>query len=180
MGLFFKKKKKDPEPTPQPPKDEYELYAEFAKFAKDEESKKYYTAQADREYQTDLKKLYALYDKIRERYTVINNVGSFFDASADMLIADCLEAFDLNMKTREKAKYYGLELVTMATELKTLAMVYEKRQEYNQAAMFCAMAIENGFTSDGTAGGMRGRLARMIKKGNIELTDQLRDILEIQ
>lgn len=180
MGLFNFKKKKTADIHAQiEPKDEYEEFIEFARSINDVDMENYYSALADKDHQNNMKKFYALCDKIKERYTVISNVCSFSDPSVDMLIADCLEAFELNVKIQEKAKQYKQAVSVHSFELKTLAMIYEKQQEYEQAAMFCIMAIENGFTSDGTTGGMRGRLARMIKKGNLELTDQLRKILEI-
>lgn len=171
MGLFdFIKKKPDKASQPQ---------TQYVPQFKDETEKRWYEARADKQYQEDLHRYYALCEKINERYTVQNTVGSFSDESANVLIAECVEAFELNMKLKEKMEYYEGTEFKSSPVLKTLAMVYEKRGEFERAATICVMAIESGFPADGTAGGMRGRLARMIKKGGLELTEPLRKILEI-
>ena len=59
-----------------------------------------------------------------------------------------------------------------------LAIVYEKRGQYDFAANVCQKAISYGFTSDRTKGGMYGRLARICKKGKLEITNYI-DISDI-
>lgn len=175
MGLFnFGKKKKVKNATV-----EQEQFDHSQMFEHDEQARRWYEARADKQYQEDLNKYYEFYNKINERYTVISNVGSFLDEPANILISECIEAFKLNLKIREKREYYEQAKFDQAPEMKTLSMVYEKRGEYDQAALVCAMAVDSGFPADGTAGGMRGRLARMIKKGNLELTDQFKKTLEL-
>lgn len=173
MGLFnFGKKKKAIQVRIEPV--DSRLDAEYK-----EARERYEEALGDSQYQEDLHRYFDLCNKINERYTVINTIGSFSDESTNTLIAECEEAFDIDVGIKEKREYYERTEFNQAPEMKTLAMVYEKRGEYEKAAMVCIMAINDGFPADGTAGGMRGRLARMIKKGNLELTEQLRKILEI-
>lgn len=45
-----------------------------------------------------------------------------------------------------------------------LAMIYEKRKDYQQAINVCREALANGITKDGSKGGFVGRAARMAKK----------------
>ena len=139
----------------------------------------YDEAHADAEYQAKLSQYHALYSKIQEAYSVINNIGAFSDEAGDSLIVYCVDALQIEADIKEKREYYENRIFDMSPICKTLAMVYEKRGEYQRAATICVYAIENGYTADGTAGGMRGRLSRMIKKGNLPLTDNLKNILNI-
>ncbi len=140
---------------------------------------RYDEAQADKEYQDKLSQLYELLTHIQEAYSVINNVGSFSDVVGDNLIESCAKTLMLEAEIKEKREYYENCTFDMSPPCKTLAMVFEKRGEYQRAATICVYAIENGYTNDGTKGGMRGRLAKMIKKGNLPLTDNLKNILNI-
>lgn len=173
MWLFGKKKKKSDE------EEWAEVISYGANNAQDEESKRYYEALTDREYQANLSILYDLITEIKETYTVINNVSSFSSEAGDRLIDRCADAINLDIELAAKRRYYQEAEVAYSDPAKTLAMVFEKRGEYENAAAVCVLAIENGFTSDGTNGGMRGRLARMIKKGNLALTDDYRKILNL-
>lgn len=58
-----------------------------------------------------------------------------------------------------------------------LAMVYEKRGEYKQAAQVCIEALQADQADDGTKGGMQARLQRMIKKGKFEPTQEMMEFL---
>lgn len=136
-------------------------------------------AQADTEYQKQITKYIELMTQIQEAYSVINNVGSFLDDAGDALIEKCVEAMNIEMEIREKQEYYNDCIFNMSQPCKTLAMIFEKRGEFQRAATICVYAIENGYTSDGTKGGMKGRLARMIKKGSLPLTDNLKKILDL-
>ena len=133
--------------------------------------------QADAEYQSDLNTFYALLTHIREMYSVIGSVGSFSDEAGGRLIDSCAEAIEIEEKIREKREYYENTHFEMSEPRKTLAMIYEKRGDYEHAANVCAFAIRSGYPKDGTDGGMRGRMARMIKKGNLPLTDAYKEVL---
>lgn len=45
-----------------------------------------------------------------------------------------------------------------------LAIIYEKRKEYDKAIEVCMHAIQLGFSRDSTSGQMPGRMARLMKK----------------
>ena len=139
----------------------------------------YDKAQRDKKYQKDLTHYFKLVTQIQETYSVINNVGSFSNDAGDNLIESCAEAMAIEADIREKRQYYENQVFDMSPVCKTLAMIFEKRCEYQRAATVCVYAIENGYTNDGTKGGMRGRLARMIKKGDLPLTDNLKNILNL-
>lgn len=184
FSLLKKKKHQEPEvkvniqvmPEPEPQQEEYTGYddAEYKKALQ-----RYDEKQADKTYLNKEAKYYELTMKINEAYSVINNVGSFSDAAGDNLIKMCIDALDIEADIKEKREYYENHIFDMSPICKTLAMIYEKRGEYQRAATMCVYAIENGYPSDGTKGGMRGRLARMIKKGDLPLTDNLKNILNL-
>lgn len=171
--FFFKKKKKAPTDEMD------EVIAWGVENAKDDSERRYYGALADKQYQADSTRHYNLVNYIRERYSVLNALGSFSGADGDELIDRCAEAINLDIELKPKREYYENQEFNMSEPAKTLVMVFEKREEYESAAAVCALAIENGFTADGTAGGMRGRLARLIKKGNLPLTDSFKKILNL-
>lgn len=139
----------------------------------------YDEAQRDKEYQKKLTQYYELITQIQEAYSVINSLGAFSGNAGDNLIESCAEAIGLELDIRGKRQYYENQVFDMSPACKTLAMILEKRCEYQRAATICVYAIENGYANDGTKGGMRGRLARMIKKGNLPLTDNLKTILNL-
>ena len=171
MGLF-KKKKSNADLIDN-------VVAWSIKNAQDEETKRYYEAQADKQYQAALSALYALETEIQETYSVLTNVGSFNSEAGDKLVERCVAAIELDNSIREKRDYYDKSKYEYSVPHKILSMVYEKRGEYQRAAMVCVLAIEKGYTKDSTNGGMRGRLARMIKKGNLPISEQMKEILNI-
>lgn len=59
------------------------------------------------------------------------------------------------------------------TPFKRLAMIREKIGDYEGAALACVQQLRLGIEEDGTKGGMRGRLVRMLKKGNFPPDSQV-------
>jgi vacuolar-type H+-ATPase catalytic subunit A/Vma1 len=173
MGLFWKKKDKKADNNVE------DVIAWNIKNAQDEETRRYYEAQADKEYQTTIAEFYAILTEIKETYSVITNVASFNSEAGDRLIALCAEAIHRDDAIREKRDYYNSTKCEYCEPYKILSMTYEKREDYQRAATVCVLAIQKGYTKDGTSGGMRGRLARMIKKGNLPLSDNMKEILNI-
>lgn len=174
MGLFKKKTKKKSDAEVWD-----EVIARGIETAQDEDTKRYFEGQADKQYQAALSASYAIETEIKETYSVITNVGSFGGEAGDKLIDRCVEAINLDDSIREKRAYYDRNKYEYSTPHKILSMVYEKREDYQRAAMVCVLAIEKGYTKDGTNGGMRGRLARMIKKGDLPISEQMKEILNI-
>lgn len=176
MGLF-KKKKKVPEKPAASTFDE--VYEWGIKNAQSEEERRYYEAQADKQYQAAQAEYCALLTEIKETYTVINNVSSFSSEAGDRLLDRCVEGVNMENYLSEKWAYYDSAKHEYSEPHKMLSMIYEKRGDYQRAASVCVLAIQKGFTKDGTNGGMRGRLARMIKKGNLPISDQMKEILNL-
>ena len=62
---------------------------------------------------------------------------------------------------------------------KRLAMICEKREDYERRGGDRALtALRDGATNDGSQSGMAGRLRRMLKKGRLQPTDEMRQYLE--
>jgi hypothetical protein len=170
MGWFWKKRQSN---------NAEDMIARSIRLASTEEDRRYWESQADKEYQAARSLFYDLCTEIKEQYSVINNVGSFDNEEGNKLIASCVEAIYIDDSTREKRDYYDSAKYEYCEPYKILSMVYEKRGEFQRAATVCVMAIDKGYTKDGTNGGMRGRLARMIKKGNLPLSDNMKEILNL-
>lgn len=174
MGLFDKRKQKAAEREAEQAREPSAHEIEYRNALR-----LYDEAHADISYQHDLIRCYDLLTKIREDYSVINSLSSFDSELADRLIDNCATTIIFETKLKDKREYYENRKFDISEGAKILAMVFEKRGEYDNAAAVCVMATENGFPADGTKGGMRGRLARMIKKGNLSITDEMKKILEI-
>ena len=173
MGLFWKKKDKKPGNNSE------DIIAWNIKNAQDEETKRYYEALSDKEYQTTKAEFYAILTEIKETYSVLTNIASFNSEAGDRLINLCAEAIYRDDAIREKRAYYDSSKYEYCEPYKILSMAYEKREDYQRAATVCVVAIQKGYTKDGTSGGMRGRLARMIKKGDLPTSDQMKEILNL-
>lgn len=133
-------------------------------------------ARADKTYQKLEKKSVELHEKIEEAYAVLRNLDDYQSANADKFISMCEKYFDMTTELkpyREKYEYMPL----YADPYKRLAMVYEKREDYYNAAMICVRSINDGLPNDGPKSSMRNRLSRMIKKGKLEPTDEMKIIL---
>lgn len=174
MAFFWKKKEEKSRAEI-----EREVISWQVENAQDEETRRYFEAQADKQYQEALSEFYTLTTTIKETYSVLTNLASYDGGAAERLIARCATAMELDDSIREKRAYYDNAKYEYCEPYKILAMLYEKRGEYQRAAMVCVLAIEKGYTKDGTSGGMRGRLARMIKKGDLPISEQMKEILSI-
>ena len=135
-------------------------------------------AHADTQYQEDIARYYRLITSIREQYQVINTLSTFDSAAGERLIADCVEAINIEQETHEKHEYYENHRFDISEPSLTLARIYEKLGDYERAAAVCAMAIQNGYTG-GQGGGMRGKLAQIIKKGDLPLTEDMKELLNL-
>lgn len=61
-----------------------------------------------------------------------------------------------------------------------LAMLYEKRKQYDKAVDVCCAAIRAGAVADGSSGRMFGRLARMMSKAGMEMTPEIDGLMKLQ
>ena len=114
--------------------------------------------------------------KIDESYSVINSLNAFGEAAGDKFIKHCEKHIQLSKDLEPYWKKYEMTYY-WGEVYKRLAMAYEKRGDYFNSAQSCVRAIQDGYTDDKTTGGYRGRLARMIKKGKFEPTEEMQKIL---
>ena len=114
--------------------------------------------------------------KIEESYSVINSLNAFGDTAGDKFLEQCEKHISLSKKIEPYWKKYEVN-ISWGGIYKRIAMAYEKRGDYYNSALSCVRAKNEGFTNDGTNGGYRGRLARMIKKGKFEPTEEMQKIL---
>ncbi len=135
-------------------------------------------AHSDTQYQETIARYYNLLTSIREQYQVIKTLSTFDSNAGRRLIADCVEAINIEQETHEKHEYYENRRFDISEPSLTLAQIYETLGDYERATAVCAMAIQNGFTG-GQGGGMRGRLAHIIKKGDLPLTEDMKELLNL-
>lgn len=131
------------------------------------------SCELDDKYWQILQTHFKLLKKIKMNYTIVMNLGDEFSPQIDKVIQDCKTDISL---APEIYNYYSkrANLDNMSIEyciptydsFKRLAIIYEKRKEYQKAIDVCQKAIEIGFYKDGTDGQMPGRMARLYKKMN--------------
>ena len=127
----------------------------------------------EKQYYSVCTKHYKNIEKINMLYTVANNLTSPNSPEMQKVIELCQKDIELAPQImnyyKELANYYKNDLdeyITNYVSFQKLAIIYEKRKEYQKAIDVCKLAIQIGFYKDGTAGQMPGRLARLIKKAN--------------
>lgn len=121
-----------------------------------------------------------LYEEIEADYAVLQQLGITSNSQTDALEKKCLTAISTLEMLIPLWKKYNQPLQTICTPAKRLAMIREKQGRYEDAAMACKMALDLNMPQDGTAGGMRGRLARMVKKANMEITPEIQKYLTVE
>lgn len=116
---------------------------------------------------------FKLLEKIRMNYTIVMNLGDEFSPQMDEVITDCKRDIAIAQEyynyCKEEADYYNEPIehyLPIYESFKRLAIIYEKRKEYDKALEVCQKAIDIGFYKDGTAGQIPGRMARLYKKLN--------------
>lgn len=115
-------------------------------------------------------------EKLEVQWSVISNMKQYnhpltkeFESTCKLNIAQFYEYMEYEFKQ-------GIEPPKHVPAFVRLAMLYDKQGEYEKAINTCVAAIKAGAIEDGTKGKMYGRLARMIKKSGIEVSD---DILKL-
>lgn len=134
------------------------------------------------EYENDLnakrlnKRYSDLFVEIGQRYTALNKSVGFSGREGTILIRQCDEAISLYNELIPIWKKYE-EDIGLCPFYAKKAMICEKRGEYDRAAQVCVTAIRAGFDEDGTKGKMQGRLARMLKKGRLQPTPEMKQMM---
>lgn len=126
----------------------------------------------DKNYLSASKKYFDGMEEIETNWSVLYNLNCFTGARADKFIADCKKNINDFYSWQEIAKTYGEDSPPSVPAFKRLAMIYEKQGLYENSIAVCREAILACACSDGTKGGMKGRLARMIKKSGRTPTDE--------
>lgn len=122
------------------------------------------------------RKYYTMLQKLEDRYKELNNAGSFAGRPGSNLISLCQDTAALFLELVPLWQKYE-EPIPRCPAFSRQAMIHEKREEYEKAAAVCVVAIRAGFPDDGTKGGMPARLKRMIKKGNLHLSEDVMDLI---
>lgn len=129
----------------------------------------------EKEYRPIFKKHEMLMEQIGAAYAIANELKTPDSPEIDHVIALCREDIALAPQIREYWKkrddIFKNEESSVPKNYPTfsrLAIIYEKRKEYQNAIDVCSQAVELGFTSDRTEGGMIGRAARLTRKLNQE------------
>lgn len=127
----------------------------------------------DDKYDKVLNMHFKLLEKIKMNYTVVMNLGDEFSPQMESVIEDCKRDISIAKEVynyyMEKAKLDNQPLedyIPNYESFKRLAIIYEKRKEYQKALDVCQKSIDIGFYKDGTDGQIPGRMARLYKKLN--------------
>ena len=127
----------------------------------------------NKKYEDVINTHYKLLERIRMNYTIVNNLGDVFSPQMDSVIRDCEKDIAIAQEfynyCKEEANHYKGQLddyIPIYESFKRLAIIYEKRKEYQKALDICQKAIDIGFYKDGTPGQIPGRMARLYKKLN--------------
>lgn len=127
------------------------------------------------EYESVMRKHEQLMEQIGAAYAIVNELKSADAPEMDRVIQLCKEDIALASTVREYWIKYdkicggsGSSVPKNYPTFSRLAIIYEKRKQYQAAIDVCAQAVSLGFTSDRTDGGMIGRAARLKRKLNQE------------
>lgn len=127
----------------------------------------FFQAWHDQEHQDYLREYYALIEEIESDYSVfINGMGG--ENAGEKLEEKCLRGMMLFTALVQSWQKYQRQIPPSSPPFKRLSMLREKKGDYIGAAMVCIQQMRLGAFGDSTKAGMRGRLARLIKRGKLE------------
>ena len=173
-SFFSSKPKREPVEVPleisiRVKHDEDEMYVS------DEERHKremFHQQMNDEEYKTALKEYFDAMEKMNHQWSVIYNLKDYSSKRAERFEIMCAQQIDRFLTINQKWSQYE-NPAPRTDAFKLLSILYERQGRIDDAANVCLKSIEYGYESDGTKGGMRGRLARLIKKGaDAEIPDE--------
>ena len=129
------------------------------------DSAAYYVAQ--QRYTQATAKFFSGYERIEALYSEAYHKKDFFCTQADECVAICKWLIaDVQQFINANEEQYK-EVPPSFPPFFRLSMIYERRGQFPEALDVCVQAIQLGFESDGGKG-MRVRLARLIKKANVD------------
>jgi len=112
-------------------------------------------------------KHYQNLELIEAQYSVCYNLRDFYSDRMEDLIKLCEIDIAMAEEFKNLLKKYNQPIPPSYSSFRRLAIILEKRSEYERAAQICAYAIKLGFTDNNE---MYGRLARLLRKSGITMT----------
>lgn len=114
-------------------------------------------------------------EEIETMWSVMYNLKIVTGSQADTFEEKCKENISDLFKMLEEYKKYGYNntIPPHVPAYVRLAMLYEKQERYSEAIDVCVESIKAGAISDGNKGKMYGRLARLIRKSGITVSDDI-------
>ncbi len=132
----------------------------------------YMEAWKDEQFRSLQSQYYKLIEEIENDYTVfINGLGG--DNDGTKLENKCIHGTILFHELVPYWTKYEQTAPNSSPPFKRLAMLREKRGDYEGAALACVQQMRLGAFGDSSKSGMRGRLARLIKKGNLSQNEEI-------
>lgn len=121
-------------------------------------------------------------DDIESMWSVISNLKLTSGPQVDTFVEKCYTNIAQlhNMINLEKTYGHSSDVPRSVPAFKRLAMLYEKQGDYENAINICADAIRIGAVNDDTKGKMYGRLARLISKSGLEVSDEIKQLTVIK
>lgn len=126
-------------------------------------------------YEDMINKHYKLVEEINVKYSVARQLTTYDSPEMDEVVDLCkkdiqyapiiIEYFEKLRETSEDPEDYPP--IEFYDTFARIAIIYEKRKDYDKGIDICKQAISLGITKDGSQGGYYGRMARLMrKKGN--------------
>jgi len=114
-------------------------------------------------------------EEIESIWSVMYNLKITAGEKAELFERKCEENIvDLYSMLEAKRKYgYDDSVPPHVPAYVRLAMLYEKQSRYQEAIDICVEAIKAGAVDDGNKSKMYGRLARLIRKSGITVSDEV-------
>lgn len=132
----------------------------------------------DKEYQQLTTRYYDEMNQIENSWSVIFNLKDFSGTRANLFIQNCKNNIQTFKSWKNLGEKYHEDSPPLVPAYKRLAMIYEKRGDYEKAISVCIESLSMNAYLDDSKGGMKGRLARMIRKSNRQPTAQELKYLE--
>lgn len=101
-------------------------------------------------------------EKVVENYNNVTKNKAYFGKYAETVIANGLEDIAIAPEFIKCCKEND-ELIPTYPSFKILALLYEHREEYEEALIVCKQAVNLGFVDDGTKGTMTKRIEKLKK-----------------
>lgn len=142
----------------------------------DAEMRLYEQMNKDKVFLQEDRKYWKTLEDIEEKYSILVNMNGFNSPAAEKLLNICYKQIDRAKLLAPKWKLYNRGAGRI-NAYQRIAMIYEKQGRYQEASEACLIAILDGQKNDGTKSGMLGRMTRMLKKGKLEPTEEMKAVL---